>query len=74
MSRYLAIFKCELCGETFVAAEMDDRERAQRAALFASKGGQSEPNAPTLCDIHICDNGGIGLAKFVGFKPEEGGY
>lgn len=72
MSRYLALFKCELCGEVFVLTEMDDRERAQRAAFFASKGEQSEPNAPMLCDIHICYNGGIGLAKFLGFKQKEG--
>lgn len=68
MSRYLAFYRCELCGETFAAAEAGDRETAQKAALYASMGEQLQPQGPMLCDIHICDNGNIGIAKFLGFK------
>lgn len=65
-------FKCRLCGETFSPSETGGRKAAEKAAIFASMGQQSEPNAPTLYDIHICDNGGIGIADFLGFLEKEG--
>lgn len=68
--RYSAIFKCRLCGETFTAAEAGDRKTAMQAALFASMGKAPETQAPTLHDIHVCDNGGIGISDFLGFKQE----
>ncbi len=68
MSDYGALFKCRLCGETFITAKTGGRKVAERAALFASMGKVSEPQAPTLHDIHICENGGIGIADFLGFK------
>lgn len=72
MSGYSALFKCRLCGETFSASEAGGRKTAQRVALFASMGTVSEPQAPTLHDIHICENGGIGIADFLGFKERTG--
>jgi len=68
MSDYSALFKCRLCGETFTTAIAGGRKAAERAALFASMEKVSEPQAPTLHDIHICENGGIGIADFLGFK------
>lgn len=71
MRRYLAIFKCRLCGETFCAKETGGRETALNAAIFASMGKLPEPNAPTLNDIHSCEDGSIGIADFIGFKEGE---
>lgn len=68
MSGYSALFKCRLCGETFAASEAGGRKVAEKAAIFASMGKVSEPQAPALHDIHICQNGGIGIADFLGFK------
>lgn len=72
MSGYSALFKCRLCGETFTASEAGGRKVAEKAAIFASIGKSSEPQAPTLHDIHICENGGIGIADFLGFKERKG--
>lgn len=72
MKRYLAMFKCRLCGETFAAKEAGGRQTALHTAIFASIGKEPEPNAPTLNDIHICEDGGIGISDFIGYK-EKGG-
>lgn len=72
MRRYLAIYKCRLCGETFGAKEAGGRRTALNAAIFASMGKPPEPNAPTLNDIHCCEDGSIGIADFIGFKEESG--
>lgn len=69
---YVSLFKCRLCGETFVRSEAGDRKTAERAAMFASMEKPPEPNAPTMLDIHICDNGGIGIADFLGFRERRG--
>lgn len=68
MNGYSALFKCRLCGETFITAGTGDRKTAEKAAIFAAIGEPPEPNGPTLHDIHICENGGIGIADFLGFK------
>lgn len=70
MRKYLAIYKCRLCGETFVAKEAGGRRTALNAAIFASMGKEPEPNAPTLNDIHCCEDESIGIADFIGFKEE----
>ena len=71
MSGYSALFKCRLCGETFIAAEAGGRKAAERAAIYASMGKVSEEQAPDLHDIHICEDGGIGIADFLGFKERR---
>lgn len=71
MRRYLAIYKCRLCGETFCAKEAGGRRAALNAAICASMGKLPEPNAPTLNDIHSCEDGSIGIADFIGFKEES---
>lgn len=70
MKRYLAIFKCRLCGETFVAKEAGGRQTALRTAIFASMGKMPEPNAPTMNDIHTCEDGSIGISDFIGYKEK----
>ncbi len=72
MRKYLAIYKCRLCGETFGAKEAGGRRTALNAAIFASMGKPPEPNAPTLNDIHCCEDRSIGIADFIGFKEESG--
>ena len=69
---YMSQFKCRLCGEIFAPSAAGGTKAAEKAAVFASMGTQSEPNAPTLHDIHICNNGGIGIADFLGFVEGEG--
>lgn len=71
MKSYDALFKCRLCGETFATSTAGGRKAAEKAAIYASMGEVSEPQAPALHDIHICDNGGIGIADFIGFKEME---
>ncbi len=70
MNRYRALFRCRLCGETFSDTETGNREVALKAALFASMGRTSEPQAPALHEIHTCKNESIGIADFLGFKEE----
>lgn len=65
-------FKCRLCGEIFAPSEAGGRKAAEKAAVSASMWQQSGPNAPTLHDIHICDNGSIGIADFLGFVERKG--
>ena len=47
------------------------RKAAERAAIYASMGKVSEEQAPDLHDIHICEDGGIGIADFLGFKERK---
>lgn len=68
MSDYTAIFKCRLCGEQFIGAETGNRKIALNATIGASIGKSFDAQAPTLHDTHICEDGSIGIADFLGFK------
>ncbi len=71
MAKYKALFKCRLCGKTFINSETSNEIVALNAAIKAIFGKMSEPLVPTLYDIHICDNGGIGIADFIGFRKDD---
>ena len=68
---YIALFKCRICCEVYSATETESRNIAQKAAISAVLGKVSDGQDPALHDIHICEDGGIGIADFLGFKRED---
>lgn len=68
MKMHYALFKCRLCGETYITSGTGDRKTAMKSAINAAIGKVTDPQAPELHDIHVCENGGIGIGDFIGFK------
>ena len=62
---YEEIYQCRLCKEEFVVACGHTRERAMQVVgvYIASTSGLHLP--------HGCDDGGVGVADFVGMRVKE---
>lgn len=73
MKAFYGKFKCRLCGKEFIAMEANSRDTAIKAAVEAVTGSITMTQAPTVVDIHNCENGNIGIADFIGFTKERGG-
>lgn len=79
-----AIFRCELCGKEWSGFIADlDREQAvemvtkivtsDTATVYAPSwypADKEHPNRFYTAGLHGCDDGSVGLARFVGFKME----
>lgn len=66
---YEALFKCRLCGETFIEGIAEDIDMARKGAILASIGkSSSDPTLPCLHSVHICKNLDVGIADFLGFR------
>lgn len=71
-AEYKAYYKCRLCGETFPSGSTTGRARAIFHVVdLAGIGRPLDKNAPRMLTEHHCDRNGIGLADFIGWKPQS---
>lgn len=70
--RYKAFHKCRLCGKVYFSGEVTgNRDIVTQAMTEMIVDVHTIPQAPTLIATHICENGNIGCADFVGWQREE---
>ena len=67
---YFAVFKCRLCEKKFVDC-MCNKETAEKAIYFCGSGFDLSGLDLNSLKKHQCENGGIGLADFQGFKKVD---
>lgn len=72
--KYLAIFKCRLCGECYEERCTSSKSDALQATICACLGKTLQSQAPVLTDAHYCDNGDIGVSDFQGFRKVKNEY
>lgn len=68
---YQAVFKCRLCGESYVGACTGNKNIALQSLTSACLGLPLQPQAPTMTETHACANGDLGVADFQGFRKVE---
>lgn len=73
MSEYRAIYKCRLCGESFVDyVHAKDEDAAAKKVIDFSLvyGGAhvSRLKVPRNFQVHSCNDGSYGIADFQGMK------
>lgn len=73
---YKAMFKCRLCGKVYESeVATGNKDITYKSMLYLTCTGKpSEPQAPTLLEVHHCkgyDSGEIGIADFIGWKEES---
>ena len=77
MSEYRATYKCRLCGEEIQRTSTRDKEDVEiqmkntcafSSEFFNPKTAHREARAIP----HMCIDGSIGLAEFLGFRKVEG--
>lgn len=77
MSKYRATYKCPICDKLIAGAKVHEFEYEQLPKLLTKFiQNQQFVGNPYLYEapmymIHLCSNGGGGLAFFAGFIPEE---
>jgi hypothetical protein len=69
---YKAKHKCRLCGKVYESGSTTgDRDIVNQSMAELIVGIGTMPQAPTLNDVHYCENGNIGCADFLGWQREE---
>lgn len=68
---YRSLFKCRLCGETYESVGTVNKEIAMNAAISACLGKPFQPQAPALNEVHVCKDGGFGIADFQRFTVRD---
>lgn len=68
MILYTAVHKCRMCGEIYEGVKTGGRNFVVQSIIEMDTGKYTIPQAPHLVDIHLCKNGNIGCADFVGWK------
>ncbi len=70
---YQEMYKCRLCGKTFVGEELKERYLADIAcSLLEAKDFSTHAGRNWMkCKKHCCQDGSYGLADFQGFKKSE---
>ena len=67
-----AIYACRMCKKRYVGVEGNNKDQMLKGiAELAISGCSRIAQFPTLIDGHICDNGSIGIADFIGFASER---
>lgn len=69
--KYNAVYKCRLCGEEFVGYES---EGYQDTCLFVMEICDQPNYNYSPYKEHICNNGDIGFADFLGCRKAKGRY
>ena len=66
---YKAFFKCRLCGEIFSTVTTENRIMATKIVSHICTNTNSDiALAPDSKETHMCKDGGIGMADFLGFN------
>lgn len=66
---YKAFFKCRLCGEIFSTVTTENRIMATKIVSCVCTNTDSDiALAPDSKEVHMCKDGGIGMADFLGFN------
>ncbi|MBP1581123.1 MAG: hypothetical protein J6A26_01835 [Oscillospiraceae bacterium] len=78
MSEYMAVYKCQLCGEMqripqAVKGSTEDIEHLLAKTIFYQKEFGSRPDLVQLMEKmpHRCKDGSLGVSLFVGFKKAQ---
>lgn len=67
---YKATYKCRLCGEEIPSGVVtNNRALAAGTATALVEGVDiDDPLAPVMQKVHYCENGGIGISDFQGWR------
>lgn len=70
MTEYRATYKCRLCGKEIITVFVaTNRALAAETATALVEGVDiDDPLAPVMQKVHYCDNGGIGISDFQGWR------
>ena len=69
---YRAMCKCRLCGEVFAnGAVTGNKGLAVQAIVDMSLNRYTVIQAPHSIQTHLCENGDVGCADFIGWKVGE---
>lgn len=70
-----AIYKCRLCLQQFSILAPTDTETACHHVMELAVSGKPDNvySFPFLLALHMCDDGSVGLADFIGWRKEKDG-
>ncbi len=69
---YRTIFKCRLCGEIYEGGCTGSKNIALQTVTLACLGLPApEPQAPTMTEVHSCQDESFGMADFQGFRKVD---
>lgn len=72
MKGYQAIYVCRLCGEKYGGSFTINKHLAIETITCACSGKPNkEPMAPWLNEIHLCEDGSMGVGDFQGYQYKE---
>lgn len=75
--KYIAFFKCRMCGTTFSAGDVVNHIVAEQCIQFAVTTTrmmvQQNPEGSMRLYPHECENGSYGIADLLGMKIVSGG-
>lgn len=66
---YYGMYKCRLCGETYIRCSVPDKDIAVRHFIGLTNPIKTFKQIETI-DMHSCKNGNLGLADFQGFEDD----
>jgi len=72
-TRYIAKYKCRLCGKEYGYIATGNEKIAFRTLLRAvGIEKETTENAPAMLEVHACGNGGFGVADLMGYEAVDG--
>lgn len=66
---YKAVYKCRCCGKVFDSPMRTGKNTAVNSIMSMCVGSVFQN--VRINDLHLCENGNIGLADFIGWQKEE---
>lgn len=67
---YREIYKCRLCEEIYGSVGADS-EKTAKYVVKKRMSNATSPKKPDLTELHICADGSLGVADFLGFLKES---
>lgn len=67
---YREIYKCRLCEEIYGSVGTDS-EKTAKYVVKKRMSNATSPKKPDLTELHICADGSLGVADFLGFLKES---
>lgn len=69
---YRSKHKCRLCGKVYESGAVTGNVYLAICSIIEmDKNMHTIMQAPTLIDVHRCENGNIGCADFIGWEKEQ---
>lgn len=70
---FRTMYKCRLCGEIYPHSVTMDRQIALKAICSCLLDTEFKDGIkPSLCELHSCEDGNMGVADFIGVRSENG--